>query len=65
MQPIKPADAAQPIKVGKMPVEQIIALVKLAESFDKLNALMADETRKTVIAAAEARAEELKAQGAK
>lgn len=60
----KPADT-QTVKAGKMPVEQIIALINQADSFDKLNALMADETRKTAINAAEARAEVLKAEGAK
>lgn len=58
-QPDQPA-----VKSGKLTAEQTIAMVEKAESFDKLNALMADETRKTVIAAAEKRAEELKAQGA-
>jgi hypothetical protein len=52
------------VRSGKLTAEQTIALVEKAESFDKLNALMADETRKTVIMAAEKRAEELKAQGA-
>jgi hypothetical protein len=45
--------------------EQAIERIKLAASFEELNSLMAEETRKTVIAAAEVRAEELKAQGAK
>ena len=63
--PMNPGDHTPIVKAGKMPVEQIIGLIQKADSFDKLNALMADETRKTAIAAAEARAEELKAQGAK
>ena len=49
----------------KLNAEQKIALVQKAADFEELNALMADESRKTVILAAEARATELKAQGAK
>ena len=63
--PASPGKTAAQVKAHKLPVEQMIAQVQQADDFETLNDLMADETRKTVIAAAEERAAELKGQGAK
>jgi hypothetical protein len=57
--PKKPAQ-----KDHKLSVEEMVAKVKAADSFEDLNNLMADETRKTVLKAAEDRAEQLKEAGA-
>jgi hypothetical protein len=57
--------APQETKAAFIPAEQKIAQVQQAETFEALNALMADETRKTVLAAAEVRANELKEAGTK
>jgi hypothetical protein len=46
-----------------MKADQAIVTLQLAADFNELNALTANETRKTVLAAAEARAEELKEAG--
>jgi hypothetical protein len=51
-------EAAQ--DVSKLPADQAITRVKLAESFEELNAMTANEERVTVLRAAEERAAELK-----
>jgi hypothetical protein len=43
-----------------MKADQAIARIQLAASFEELNTLTVNETRKSVVGAAEARAEELK-----
>lgn len=47
----------------KLPIDQAIAVVMQAPTFDELNRLTATENRAKVLAAAEARAAELKEQG--
>lgn len=60
---VKDDDQNAEADAKKLPVDQAIKLVSAASSFDELNRLTASDSRAKVLAAAEARAAELKEQG--